>query len=97
MALQTWDSSYALSLHVSQIFCPNYFFQRQQMSVLEPRPRPGSAGLVGPWDSSLNPVHGEVAVGLAAATTVLWGAAREAPRDPLLLEAAHTAAAAGSG
>lgn len=26
MALQTWDSSYAPSFHLSQIFCPNYFF-----------------------------------------------------------------------
>lgn len=60
VALQTWDSSYALSLHLSQIF---YFFQCQRMSVLEPRPRPGSTRPVGPWDSSLNPVCGEVAVG----------------------------------
>lgn len=65
MALQTRDSSYAHSLHLSQIFCPKYFFQCHQMSVLEPRSRPGSAGPVRPWDSSVNPVHGEVAVGTA--------------------------------
>ncbi|KAI1234875.1 Androgen receptor, partial [Lamprotornis superbus] len=94
MALQTWDSSYAISLHLSQIF---YFFQCQQISVLEPRPRPGSVRPVGPWDSSLNPVCGEVAVGTGWSHHGALGSEREAPRDPLLLEAALTAPADGSG
>lgn len=88
--------------------CPKYFVliifnnasrlsvlePSQQMSALEPRSSPGSAGPVGPQDSSLNPVHREVVVGTGWHFGGLEG---KHQGTPLLLGVAHRAPADGSG
>lgn len=93
VALQTWDSSYALSLHLSQIF---YFFQCQRMSVLEPRPRPGSTRPVGPWDSSESCLWGGGCGSWLVPPQRFGGLEGKHQETPYSWKQ-HTAPAAGSG